>query len=115
MGSGDGDDVWPWSQKTLRDRYDCSKLDQWEVVFTHMDELGLAMHVVTQETPELLTAPHSIEYDYRRSLGPVLSRFFTALRDRKLVGVKTASNRVLVPPSEYDPETGTVRATNQSR
>ena len=54
----------------------------------------------------LLSAPHTLEYDYRRSLGPVLSRFFTGLRDQKLEGVKTAGGRVLVPPAEYDPQTG---------
>lgn len=52
------------------------------------------------------TAPHSIEYAYRRSVGPVLGRFFTALRDREIVGSKTAAGRVLVPPAEYDPQTG---------
>ena len=53
-----------------------------------------------------LSAPHSLEYSYRRSLGPVLSRFFTGLRDREIVGVRTQSGRVLVPPAEYDPENG---------
>jgi uncharacterized OB-fold protein len=52
------------------------------------------------------SAPHVLEYAYRRSVGPVLGRFFTALRDRKLVGVRTRTGRVLVPPCEYDPETG---------
>ena len=33
-----------------RDRFDCSKLDQWEIVFSHMDRLGLMLHVITQET-----------------------------------------------------------------
>jgi len=46
---GDGDDVWPWTSKAERLRFDCSKLDQWELVFEHMDDLGLALHVVTQE------------------------------------------------------------------
>ena len=55
---------------------------------------------------ELLSAPHVLEYDYRRSLGPVLSRFFTGLRDHKIEAVKTRNGRVLVPPAEYDPETG---------
>lgn len=54
----------------------------------------------------ILSAPHVVEYDYRRSLGPVLSRFFTELRDRRIVGSRTADGRVLVPPMEYDPETG---------
>ncbi len=55
---------------------------------------------------ELLSAPHVLEYDYRRSLGSVLSRFFTSLRDRKIEAVKTRTGRVLMPPAEYDPETG---------
>lgn len=46
---GDGDDVFPWIAKNKRDRFDCSKLDQWEIVFSHMDRLGLMLHVVTQE------------------------------------------------------------------
>lgn len=54
----------------------------------------------------VLTAPHVLEYPYRRSVGPVLGRFFTALRDGKLLGVKTRAGRVLAPPAEYDPETG---------
>ena len=55
---------------------------------------------------ELLHADHIMEYAYKRSLGPVLSHFFTGLRDRKMFGIKTAKGRVLVPPAEYDPETG---------
>jgi lysophospholipase L1-like esterase len=47
---GDGNDVWPWTDAAVRDRFDCSKLDQWEIVFSHMDRRGIALHVVTQET-----------------------------------------------------------------
>jgi hypothetical protein len=47
---GDGNDVWMWNAKTERLRYDVSKLAQWEIVFDHMDKLGLMLHVVTQET-----------------------------------------------------------------
>ena len=46
---GDGDDVFPWTKKTERYRFDVSKLDQWEIVFSHMEKLGIHMHVVTQE------------------------------------------------------------------
>ncbi len=49
IDGGDGKDVWPWIGPDSRDRFDCSKLDQWEIVFTHMDRLGLMLHVVTQE------------------------------------------------------------------
>ncbi|SDX61975.1 Putative collagen-binding domain of a collagenase [Lutibacter oricola] len=47
---GDGNDVWPWNNINERYRFDCSKLDQWEIVFDHMEKLGLMMHIVTQET-----------------------------------------------------------------
>ena len=52
------------------------------------------------------TTAHVVEYAYKRSLGPVLSRFFTALRDGQILGSRTAEGRVLVPPMEHDPETG---------
>jgi uncharacterized OB-fold protein len=51
-------------------------------------------------------ASWTLEFPYRRSLGPVVGAFFTGLRDGKVVGTKTAGGRVLVPPLEYDPETG---------
>jgi uncharacterized OB-fold protein len=47
-----------------------------------------------------------LEFPYRRSVGPVIGAFLGALRDRRVVGVRTAGGRVLVPPVEYDPETG---------
>ena len=46
---GDGRDVCPWIDDDQRDRFDSSKLDQWEIVFSHMDRLGIMLHVVTQE------------------------------------------------------------------
>lgn len=48
--NGDGKDVWPWTAHTERFRFDCSKLDQWEIVFSHMTRQGIALHVLTQET-----------------------------------------------------------------
>jgi hypothetical protein len=50
IDGGDGKDVWMWTSPETRDRYDVSKLDQWEIVFSHMDRLGLMLHVITQET-----------------------------------------------------------------
>lgn len=47
---GDGKDVWPWVNENEHTRFDCSKLDQWEIVFSHMEKLGIMMHLVTQET-----------------------------------------------------------------
>lgn len=47
---GDGRNVWPWIRHDARDRYDVSKLAQWERVFAHADSLGLYLHFKTQET-----------------------------------------------------------------
>ncbi|HIJ66851.1 MAG TPA: DUF5060 domain-containing protein [Planctomycetes bacterium] len=49
IDGGDGKDVWPWADPDERLRFDCSKLDEWEIVFSHMDKLGIMLHVVTQE------------------------------------------------------------------
>ena len=46
----DGKDVWPYTSHNERYRFDCSKLDQWEIVFDHMDSLGMMQHFVLQET-----------------------------------------------------------------
>ena len=53
----------------------------------------------------VLTAPYVLEYTYRRSVGPVLGRFLAGLHDGKVLGAKTPSGKVIVPPAEYDPET----------
>jgi uncharacterized OB-fold protein len=52
-----------------------------------------------------LRAPLEIEFDYTRSLGPVLSRFMAALADRRILGARGADGRVHAPPFEYDPDT----------
>ena len=55
---------------------------------------------------EALSAPYVLEYAYKRSLGPVLSEFFTGLREGRIVGIRAMDGRVLVPPQEYDPLSG---------
>jgi uncharacterized OB-fold protein len=56
---------------------------------------------------QTLTAHHVLEYPggYTRSVGPVVGRFLTGLRDGRIEGVRLADGRVLVPPTEYDPAT----------
>ncbi|MFI6144094.1 OB-fold nucleic acid binding domain-containing protein [Streptomyces sp. NPDC051109] len=55
--------------------------------------------------PEVLRAPLVVEFPFTRSLGPVQSAFLTGLRERVVLGVKTAEGKVVVPPVEYDPVT----------
>jgi uncharacterized OB-fold protein len=54
---------------------------------------------------EILSAPHSIDYTYTRSTGPIIGAFLTGLRDRKIIGVRGIDGRVLVPAIDYDPVT----------
>jgi uncharacterized OB-fold protein len=53
-----------------------------------------------------LSAPYVLEYTYRRSVGPVIGRFLTGLREGRIEGARTAAGRVIVPPTEYDSESG---------
>ncbi|MGW1839500.1 Zn-ribbon domain-containing OB-fold protein [Streptomyces sp. NPDC002067] len=55
---------------------------------------------------DTLTAPLVVEFPFTRSLGPVRGAFLTGLRERTVLGIRTAGGRTLVPPTEYDPETG---------
>ena len=52
------------------------------------------------------SADHVLEYPYVRSVGPVVGAFLTGLRDGKVVGIRGTGGKVIVPPTEYDPETG---------
>ena len=52
-----------------------------------------------------LQAPVTVSFDYTRSTGPVIGRFFTGLRDGVVVGGRTSEGKVAVPPLEFDPVT----------
>ena len=54
---------------------------------------------------DVLVAPSKVEYPFRRTTGPVIGAFFTALREGFVVGVKGSDGKVIVPPVEYDPQT----------
>ena len=47
---GDGDNVWPFIDRDDKLHYDCSKLDQWGIVFEHGTRLGMYLHFKMQET-----------------------------------------------------------------
>jgi len=49
LDTGDGCDVWPWSNENERERFDVSKLAQWEILFSHMDAKGIQLHVILTE------------------------------------------------------------------
>ncbi len=47
--AGDGDNVWPFVERNDKLHYDCSKLDQWGIVFDHATARGLYLHFKMQE------------------------------------------------------------------
>ena len=55
--------------------------------------------------PEVLSQAFELGFTYTRSTGPVVGRFLTALRDRRIIGNRASDGRVIVPPMEYDPDT----------
>ena len=67
---GDGREVYPWMSYGERHRFDVSKLAQWEIVFSHMDRLGLMLHVVTQETENDQLLDNGELGDERKALLP---------------------------------------------
>lgn len=50
IAGGDGDNVWPFIERNDKLHYDCSKLDQWGIIFSHPQKLGLHLHFKLQET-----------------------------------------------------------------
>lgn len=55
--------------------------------------------------PEVLSQDFELGFTYTRSTGPVVGRFLTELRNRRIVGNRGSDGRVLVPPMEFDPVT----------
>ena len=47
---GDGYNIWPFVQHNKKYNYDCSKLDQWQILFEHAQTKGLYLHFKLQET-----------------------------------------------------------------
>ncbi|MEE4192947.1 MAG: OB-fold domain-containing protein, partial [Halieaceae bacterium] len=54
---------------------------------------------------ERLSQQFELGYTYTRSTGPVVGRFLTELRQRRIVGTRGDDGRVYVPPMEFDPVT----------
>ena len=49
--------MWPFVERDDKLHYDCSKLDQWQVVFDHAQARGLYLHFKLQETENDDTDP----------------------------------------------------------
>ena len=71
---GDGKDVYPHPSKTAKTVYDCSKLDQWEIVFSHLEKKGIVTIIMLQETE-----PENEKYYDKGKLGPERKIYFREL------------------------------------
>jgi uncharacterized OB-fold protein len=60
---------------------------------------------------ELRTSETKLEFPYSRTLGPVVGAFLMGLREQQLLGIRGKDGRVIVPPLEYDPESGEALGT----
>jgi hypothetical protein len=54
---------------------------------------------------DVLRSEFDLDFTYTRTYGPVMSQFFTALKNQKVMGIKTSDGKVVCPPVEYDPKT----------
>ena len=57
------------------------------------------------DSKDLLRAPFELAYNYKRSNGPVMSKFFDALEEQKILGTKSSTGKVFSPAAEFDPDT----------
>ena len=54
----------------------------------------------------LLRAPFELAYNYKRSSGPVMSKFFEgSSAEQKILGTKSSTRKVFAPAAEFDPDT----------
>ncbi|MEP5032933.1 MAG: DUF5060 domain-containing protein [Parasphingorhabdus sp.] len=73
---GDGKDVWPYRSPQDFTRFDVSKLDQWEIIFDHMQAKGILLHIVLQETEnELMHDAGDTGIERKLYLSELIARF----------------------------------------
>jgi len=54
--AGDDQNVFPYLNYDERERIDCSRMDQWAIVFEHGTKMGMYLHFKTQETENEMLA-----------------------------------------------------------
>ena len=73
---GDGKDVWPYEDPSDFSRFDVSKLEQWNLIFTHMQGKGILLHIVLQETEnELMLDEGNTGPQRKLYLNELIARF----------------------------------------
>jgi hypothetical protein len=92
---GDGGDTWPWVSPTERLRFDVSKLDQWDTVFTHANDEGIGLTFMLAEAEN----EEALDSDATTAMGPeraiyyreMVARFGHQLNVMWIVAEETAT------------------------
>lgn len=100
---GDGGDTWPWISPTERLRFDVSKLDQWDTVFTHANDKGIGLTFMLAEAEN----EEALDSDATTAMGPeralyyreMVARFGHQLNVMWIVAEETAT---YAPPGIVD-------------
>jgi len=73
---GDDQNVFPYISYTDFERLDCSRLNQWEIIFEHADKLGMYLHFKTLETEnELLLDKGELGVERKLYYRELIARF----------------------------------------
>ncbi|MEM6704754.1 MAG: DUF5060 domain-containing protein [Acidobacteriota bacterium] len=91
---GDGKDTFPTIGPQVKDRFDLSKLQQWEQALAHANELGILLHFVLAETESA-----NENYHDDGDLGPERKLFYRTLHAR--FGYLNASQWNLGEENDY--------------
>ncbi len=60
---------------------------------------------MSQDQEDVLRSEFDLDFTYTRTYGPVMGKFFTELKDKKVFGIKSSEGQIICPPVEYDPKT----------
>jgi Domain of unknown function (DUF5060)/Calx-beta domain len=95
----DADNTWPWVARDKRMQYDVSKLDQWDIVFSHMDQVGISPNYYICENMNSMLmmegkseAQRVMGIDYKIYLREIIARFGYHLGMRFNLGEETRAN-----------------------
>lgn len=74
---GDGGDSWPWINPEDFTRFDCSKLDQWNKVFTYMNQKGLLLTALLfeAENEQILDNGAAVGFERKLYYREMMARF----------------------------------------
>lgn len=77
IDGGDAQDTWPWTSTGTKVRFDVSKLDQWDIVFHHMQTKGVCInyYLTERENNQGIGGTHGVEFEDELYYRELISRF----------------------------------------